>query len=126
MEHTIEDLAARRPHVPFEPRLTADDIVAFEANSYISIDRITTDEEVAWLKDVYDCMFSGRIKEFQDSRWDFVRPIDSKGEDLLPQIIAPELSFPVLKETAFWRNGRKLAAQIMQLDEDALNGLGAT
>lgn len=122
MEHTIEDLAARRPPADYEARLSADDIAAFEANGFIAIDRITTDEEVAWLRDVYDCIFFG--DDFQANKWDLVRPIQSTGEDRLPQIIGPELRFPVLMETAFWRNGRKLAAQLMQLAEDTLHGWG--
>ena len=56
--------------------------------------------------------------------FDLVRPYASEGENRLPQRIKPEERFPELKQTLFWRNGRKLAAQLMRLDESLLEGWG--
>ena len=35
----------------------------FRENGYLSIERITTDEEVAWLKGIYDQLFNRRMGE---------------------------------------------------------------
>lgn len=122
MDNAIQELAARRPRTDFEATLTSAELAAFETNGFVAIDRITTDDEVAWLREVYDFLFEAET--FKGSKWDLVRPIESTGEDRLPQVIGPELGFPVLKETAFWRNGRALAAKLMGLDETALHGWG--
>ncbi len=124
MREAIEEVLARKPEVEFDLELSAADVGAFEANGFISIPRITTDEEVAWLGELYERLFAVRREMYAGGVWDLVRPYDSDGEDRLPQIVHPERECAALKETLFWRNGRKLAAQLMGLDEDLLEGWG--
>lgn len=124
MVESIEELLARRPTAELEASLTTKDVEAFEARGFISIPRITTDEEVAWLAEVYDWLFAEKSRALKGAHFDLVRPYDSAGEDRLPQVLAPEKSLPVLKETAFWRNGRRMAAQLMGVDAGLLEGWG--
>ena len=124
MNDTLDALFARRPEATLEVSLTAADIDAFETHGFVSIPRITTDEVVAWLGELYDWLFNGKAEAFRGGHFDLVRPYDSEGEDRLPQLLAPEQRFTQLKQTTFWRNGRRLAAQLMQLDECLLRGWG--
>jgi len=120
----IDDILARQPKASLEVSFTDAQISAFETLGYTSIERITTDEEVAWLREVYDWLFEDKRRALKGAHFDLVRPYDSGGEDRLPQIIAPEKRLPALTATAFWRNGRRLAAQLMRLDPELLEGWG--
>jgi ectoine hydroxylase-related dioxygenase (phytanoyl-CoA dioxygenase family) len=121
---SIEDVIDRRPQVEFEVSLSQDQVDQFHELGFVSIQRITTDEEIAWLGEVYDWLFSEKRAAMGHAYFDLVRPHDADGEDRLPQIIAPERRFPQLLETAFLRNGRKLAAQILGVEAQALQCWG--
>lgn len=124
MRDELEALTARRPVTGYDVSLTDAEVAHFRTRGYVAIDRITTDEELAWLGAVYDLIFKGQTAAFHGASWDLVRPIESEGADRLPQVIQPELRYPVLRETLLRKNGRKLAAQLMGLDERLLEGWG--
>jgi ectoine hydroxylase-related dioxygenase (phytanoyl-CoA dioxygenase family) len=124
MNDALDELLARQPQAALDVSLTTADVEAFETNGFVSIPRITTDEEVAWLRELYDWLFAGRAEAFRGGHFDLVRPYDSEGEDRLPQLLTPEQRFTQLKQTTFWLNGRRLAAQLMRLDESQLRGWG--
>ncbi|HZZ90799.1 MAG TPA: phytanoyl-CoA dioxygenase family protein [Caulobacteraceae bacterium] len=124
MTDSPDDLFARQPQDVLEVSLGASDVEAFETKGFVSIPRITTDEEVAWLAELYDWLFTQRVQAVKGGHFDLVRPYDSEGEDRLPQLLMPEQRFPQLTKTLFFRNGRKLAAQLMRLDEHLLRGWG--
>lgn len=124
MDEAIDDILARRPAATLEVSLDPDQIATFETAGFISIARITTDEEIAWLGEVYDWLFAEKSRALKGAHFDLVRPYDSDGQDRLPQVLTPERRLPALKETAFWRNGRKLASQLMSVDAAVLEGWG--
>ena len=124
MDDALDRLFARQPTSALDVSLTAADNAAFEAHGFVSIPRITTDEEVAWLRELYDWLFASKAEAVRGGYFDLARPYDSEGEDLLPQLLTPEHRFPQLRQTTFWRNGRRLAAQLMQVDEALLRGWG--
>jgi hypothetical protein len=47
MDDALDDLFARQPGTALDISLTAADVEALEINGFVSIPRITTDEEVA-------------------------------------------------------------------------------
>ena len=124
LDDQIEDVLARQPAVSLEVSFSEAEVAAFEAQGYTSIARITTDEEVAWLREIYDWLFEDKRRALKGARFDLVRPYESQGEDRLPQVLAPEQRLPALTTTAFWRNGRKLAAQLLRLGPERLEGWG--
>ena len=124
MRETIEEVLARRPDTDFTPALSAAQVAEFEQRGFLSIERITADEEIEWLGDLYDLIFGERAEAVPGGYFDLLRPYDSPGEDLQPQIIAPEMRFKELRRTAFWRNGRALAAALLGVDAAALRGWG--
>ena len=58
---TIEELIAQRPEVQFPVNLSAAQCEQFRECGFTSIERITSDEELAWLGEIYDRMFAERI-----------------------------------------------------------------
>src|SRR5262245_35556346 len=113
----LAELLARRPDAPFEVELEADRVEEFRARGFIQIRRITSDEELVWLRDVYDALFTEKRGSYHGGYFDLTRPYDRDGEDLLPQIIAPEIRFPQLKDTCFWKNGAKLARELLAVED---------
>jgi ectoine hydroxylase-related dioxygenase (phytanoyl-CoA dioxygenase family) len=107
---------SKRPTTPFEIELEAAHVDEFCTRGFVRIARITSDEELAWLREVYDALFAEKRGAYHGGYFDLTRRYDSEGEDLLPQIIAPESRLPGLKETNFWKNGAKLARHLLQVD----------
>ena len=97
-----------------EVRLSDDQIASFHENGYLSIDRITTDEEIADLRELYAKMLDTEARiHFEGKRED-----GSTG--VIEQVIAPELTHPELLETDYFRNARAIACQLMDIDEAQL------
>jgi ectoine hydroxylase-related dioxygenase (phytanoyl-CoA dioxygenase family) len=120
----IDAILADQPKSDFRVTLAGTEVEAFRENGFVAIPCITSDEEVAWLREVYDWLFADKSRAVRGGHFDLVRPYESAGEDRLPQIIAPERALPQLKETAFWRNGRTVAAALLGVGEELLQGWG--
>jgi len=118
----LDALAARRPEVELAPPIEALDLAGFAAHGFTSVPRITSDAELGWLGEVYDLLFRERIAAVPGGYFDLARPYESEGPDLLPQILMPEARVPALRETAFWRNTRALAARLLGAEPEALHG----
>jgi ectoine hydroxylase-related dioxygenase (phytanoyl-CoA dioxygenase family) len=108
----------------FEVHPTDEDVEFFRQHGYLHIERITTDEELAWLRARYDELFEERRGAFPGGYFDLSRPYDAEGQDLLPQVLMPELKVPEVKETSFFRNGRRFASALLGEDEAQLNAWG--
>jgi ectoine hydroxylase-related dioxygenase (phytanoyl-CoA dioxygenase family) len=122
---TITELMARRPNVEFAVELSERTLAEFRERGFTSILRITSDEELAWLAEVFDRLFADRANTMPGAYIDDVlRPYDKPGENSQPQILMPELRFPELRKTAFWRNGRALASRFIDVESAALRGWG--
>jgi hypothetical protein len=120
----LDEIVARRPAADFAVTLAAEEVAAFRERGFTSVPRITTDEELAWLGEVYDHLFGERVQPVPGGYFDLARPYESAGEDRLPQILVPETAVPALRETAFWRNGRAIAATLLGVDAAGLRGWG--
>jgi hypothetical protein len=118
------ELASRRPTAGCEVTLEPEQLAAFAERGFLPVPRITSDEELVWLGEVYDALFAERRGSFRGGYFDLSRPYDSEGPDRLPQVILPELALPALRETAFWRNGRALAARLLGARVEELQGWG--
>jgi hypothetical protein len=120
----IDELFARRPEVEFEPELDEAAVAEFRTRGFTSVPRITSNEELLWLGELYDWLFAERIEPVPGGYFDLSRPYESPGEDLQPQILAPEVRFPELRKTALFRNGRRLAAKLLGVPATQLHGWG--
>ena len=124
MTSALDELVAGRPAVDFTLELGAARIAEFRERGFTCVERITSDEELAWLGEVYDLLFSERVQAVPGGYFDLARPYESAGEDLLPQLLMPEAAVPALRQTAFWRNGRALAGALLGADPKRLLGWG--
>ena len=124
MTQVLRDILAGKPVTDFAISIDATQVAAFRESGFLSVDRITSDEELAWLREVYDHLFGARVQPVPGGYFDLARPYESEGEDRLPQILVPEAAIPALRETAFWRNGRALAASLLGVDARQLRGWG--
>jgi ectoine hydroxylase-related dioxygenase (phytanoyl-CoA dioxygenase family) len=112
------------PSARFEITPTESDVAFFAANGFVSVPRITTDEEVEWLGVAYDLLFEQKAGAFQGGYFDLARSYDAEGDDLLPQVLSPEHRFPQLRDTLYFRNARCMAAALLEVDVAALHGWG--
>ncbi len=117
-------LLGSRPEVELEVALTPGAVEHFRERGFVAIERLTTERELRWLGELYDRLFAERMQTVPGGYFDLSRPYDSPGEDLQPQIIGPEASFPELRKTAVFRNGRRLAAQLLGVEPEKLRGWG--
>jgi ectoine hydroxylase-related dioxygenase (phytanoyl-CoA dioxygenase family) len=113
-----------RPTTDYRAELTDDQVAFFRENGFLRLERITTDEEVEWLRGVYDRLFGERMGEADGEYFDLAGPRAHGGQDVLPQVLGPEKKFPELRETVYFRNARRLAAQLIGVPEEQVNGGG--
>ncbi|MBT5535288.1 phytanoyl-CoA dioxygenase family protein, partial [Candidatus Poribacteria bacterium] len=113
-----------RPDAEFDVTLTDEQLAHYREQGYLSIDRITSDEEVEWLREVYDHLFSNRVGEEEGAYFDLGGRRAHGGKEVLPQVLGPERVFPELRETSHFRNARRLSAALMELPLDDVNGGG--
>ena len=106
------------PNEQIEIDLTDEQVMFYRENGFLSIERITTDAEVAWLTEVYDDLFKVRAGEDKGMFYDLAAPRAHDGRDLLPQVLGPDLTVPELRESQYYRNAVKLGTQLLAVDEE--------
>ncbi len=104
--------------------VTEEQIRFFQENGYLSIDCISPDEEVEWLREIYDDLFESRAGEAQGAYFDLGGPRAHRGREVLPQVLGPERVYPQLRETNCFRNGRQIAAKLLGFPLEQVNGGG--
>ena len=117
-------LVASQPDVEFPVELEQAQVDAFWADGFLAVGPIAPEEEIEWLRAVYDHLFAEKLSGVPGGYFDLSRPYDSPGLDHLPQVLQPELLVPSLHETACVRNGRRLAARILGAEQSALQTWG--
>jgi hypothetical protein len=119
--HFPRAASPRSPSVPDDLVVDADpeQVRRFREDGFVAFERITTDEEVAWLGERWDALFADRGAWF-----DVSQPWGRGPEDRLGQMIFPELRAPELRETCFFANARRIAARLLGLAPEALEAWG--
>jgi ectoine hydroxylase-related dioxygenase (phytanoyl-CoA dioxygenase family) len=97
------------------PSLTKDEIARFERDGFLSIEAITTREELVWLREVYDRLFDEKVGWEDGNQFDLAGT-DSEKEAALPQIVGPSRYIPELRETEYRKNATAIARQILGKD----------
>jgi hypothetical protein len=120
----IDRLPPRPTGIDLVVDLNTEAVDAFRRDGFTSIQRITTDEELEWLGVLYDELFDRKQAGFPGGYFDLARPYESAGADALPQALFPEMAIPALVETVYYRNARRMVAQLLAEDESALRGWG--
>ncbi len=106
------------PGGDLEVALTEDQIETFHRDGFVAVGRVTTDEELDWLREVFDHLFSRKVGGFPGGYFDLSRPYNSEGDDHVPQVLHPSTRVPRLRETLLHRNGRRIAEQLLGVAPD--------
>jgi hypothetical protein len=94
--------------------LESEHVRGFQAQGFLSVGRITTDEELAWLRDVYDGIIKRKTGYTPD---ELAHATDGYGPMSLVAITSPEEIVPALKDTLFLRNARTVVARLLGVEE---------
>ena len=78
------------PSTDFEVDVTDEQVAFFREHGYLAVERLTTDEEVEWLRAAYDAFEAAPRSGFPDQLFDVARPYGSTEEPELGQLLFPE------------------------------------
>ena len=129
--------------------VTNEQIAFFKENGYLSIPRITTDEEVeclkgiynklftepglaipamtrytTWLNNIYDGVSIEDSSEVQGRSSDLTESHAQNGREMLTQVLSPEAQFPELRETIYFQNAQRIAAKLLDVEIENISGGG--
>lgn len=93
--------------------LTSEQIAFYHREGYLAIDAITTQEEVAWLREIYDRLFAMKAGREEGNQFDLAGTDVEGTEAALPQILSPSRYAPELKEGLFRINALHIARQLL-------------
>lgn len=99
---------------------TPEEVEFYAENGYLVVERITTDEEIEWLTKVFMAVFD----EPSPATFEPGKEKDQVGPPQILQSLMPEMRFPELLHTTYYRNAKKYAAALMKLPEDDLRMWG--
>jgi len=93
-------------------KLTDDQIEQFHRDGFLSLDAITTPEELQKLREIYDRIFNEKMG------WNEGRQFDLGGDEsgdkpVLPQVMQPSKYFPELKDSLYHANAEVIARQLL-------------
>jgi ectoine hydroxylase-related dioxygenase (phytanoyl-CoA dioxygenase family) len=98
--------------------LTPAQIDFYHANGFLALDAITTQEEVAWMREIYDRLFESRAGREEGNQFDLGGSDEEGKTAVLPQILQPSKYAPELKEGLFRVNALHIAKLL--LGDDAI------
>src|SRR5579885_2360414 len=95
--------------------LTQEQIDFYHREGYLKLEAITTQEEVAWLRGVYDALFAARAGREVGDQFDLAGT-DAEGRaEALPQILNPKKYAPELNDGLFRVNALAVARQLLSI-----------
>lgn len=106
-------LAGKKSTIEPTVKLTQDQIDFYHREGYLTIDAITTPEEVEWVKDAYDELFNRRAGRDTGDQFDLGGSDEEGKKAVLPQILMPSKYAPELKNTLYFANAEAIAKQLL-------------
>lgn len=98
--------------------------VFYAENGYLAVDRVTTDEELEWLREVYDMLLAMKPTGMLDGIFDLARPYGTTDTPLLGQLLIPERYVPQIKETVMWKNAHRIASRLLDVPKTQVESWG--
>jgi ectoine hydroxylase-related dioxygenase (phytanoyl-CoA dioxygenase family) len=93
--------------------LSDEQIAHYHREGYLALDAITTQEEVAWLREIYDRLFAQRAGREVGDQFDLAGTDEEGQEAALPQILGPAKYAPELRQGLFRANALAVARQLL-------------
>ena len=112
------------PATTFDIEPTREEIESFAENGFLSVERITTDEELDWLTELYEQIFDPSRAAESGAPVDRSGAVDDEGMPLLGQAFFPEVNHPELLGTTFYKNARRYAAALLREPIEELSSWG--
>jgi len=112
------------PATRFEANPSKDEVTFFQENGFLVVERLTTDEEIDWLRRIYEHIFDPANAGQPGGPVDRsgVRVPEAKGK--LQQSFFPEMNFPEILQSSYVRNAKKYAAALLGVDASRLTSWG--
>ncbi len=106
------------PTTDLEVLLTDEQIAEFHEQGFTHVERLTTDEELEWLREQFASVFDPTNENrLLGGYFDASRPMGATAEQLgppvLPQAIRPELVITELTQTIAYRNAVRIGSQLL-------------
>jgi ectoine hydroxylase-related dioxygenase (phytanoyl-CoA dioxygenase family) len=93
--------------------ITPEQVEFFHQNGYLAIPAITTPEEVAFVREVYDRLFATRAGRDEGNQFDLAGTDEEGKEAALPQILNPVKYAPELRDTLMRANALHISRQLL-------------
>ncbi len=94
-------------------KLTNEQTTFYHREGYLAIDAITTPEEVAWLREIYDRLFAQRAGREEGNQFDLAGADEEGVTASLPQILRPDKYAPELARSLCRVNALAIAKQLL-------------
>jgi len=91
--------------------LTKEQIAQYYCEGFISLGPITTPEDLARVREIYDELFASRGQFGREMSFDLAG--ESEDKPTLPQILSPSDLWPELKETLLYANAKRIVGQLL-------------
>ncbi len=109
------------PTPRYERTPTKDEVAFFHENGFLAVDRLTSDEEILWLRKIFEHVFSDANSGKRGA------PLDRSGNEAtarLSQAFFPEMQFPEILDAQFRRNAKRFAAALLGVEERDISTWG--
>lgn len=105
------------PATDFQVDIGAAELEFYADNGYLVCPEMSPPEEVDWLRQVYDELITRPRSGYPDAVFDVANPYGSTEPPRLGQLLFPERLVPALRETAMWRNGKRVATKLLDVPD---------
>ena len=123
-EETPDITALEPPGTNFAPQPTAWEIAFFRDNGYLVVERLTTDAELAWIRERFEQVFDPADAAQLGAPVDRSGAQEPGAASSLAQAFFPEIRFSSLLRTAYMRNARRYAAALLGVDPSLVSSWG--
>jgi ectoine hydroxylase-related dioxygenase (phytanoyl-CoA dioxygenase family) len=93
--------------------LSPEQVSFYHEHGFLALNPITTPEEVAWMRNIYDGLFERRAGREEGNQFDLGGTDEEGKEAALPQILSPSRYAPELKSGLFRVNALAIARQLL-------------
>lgn len=100
--------------------LTDEQVHGFATQGFLRLGRLTTEEELAWLRNIYDAILRQKIGYTPDELAT-LRIIDRSAVTALATVFSPERFEPTLASTVFFSRVRQAVSRLLDVAETRLS-----
>ena len=112
------------PTVQYEADIGESELNFFAENGYLALQRVTTDEELEWLREVYDQLLAMAPTGYLDGIFDLSRPYGTTDAPKLGQLLLPERFVPQIRQTVMWKNAHRVASRLLDAPKTKVESWG--